>query len=55
MAGSPQEEQQHTADDEQRADSDGCQRGNRAAILGVFLFSCKSNINDTDFKLYLQS
>lgn len=41
MAGSPDKEQQHTADDEQRTDSNGCQRGYRAAILGVLLFPWK--------------
>ncbi len=41
MAGSPDEKQQHTADDEQRTDRDGCQRGYRAAFLGVLLFPFK--------------
>lgn len=41
MAGSPDEDQQHAADDEQRGDSNGCQRGQGAALLGVLLLPCQ--------------
>lgn len=40
MTGSPKEEEQHTADDEQRADGDGGQWRYSAALLGVLLFPC---------------
>lgn len=41
MAGSSEEDKQHAANDEQGADSNGCQWGHRAALLGVLLFPCK--------------
>lgn len=41
MAGEDDEEQQHTANDEQRTDSDDCWKGHRGALLDVLLFPCK--------------
>lgn len=41
MAGSPDEEHQHTADDEQRTDGNCYQKGCGVALLGVLLFPCK--------------
>lgn len=40
MAGSPDEEQQHAANNEQGADNNDRQKGHGAALLGVLLFLC---------------
>ena len=39
-AGFLEEEQQHAADDEHRANDDGCKRGKSASFLDMLLFPC---------------
>lgn len=41
VAGPPDEEQQHAADDEERAHGDGSQNGTGVELLRVLLFPAK--------------
>lgn len=43
MAGPPDEEQQHAADDEERAHGDGSQNHAGVGLLGVLLFPAQKS------------